>query len=77
MRNGIYYECDDCGITAQFSSYDKARKVGGWSVAKDYKKCYCPSCAPAHRNGRAANANGRGQLPKPTGWEQLKIEGLG
>ena len=40
MRNGIYYKCDDCGETAQFSSYKKARKKGGWAVNKLYKKCY-------------------------------------
>ncbi len=74
MRNGIYYKCDDCGETAQFSSYKKARKKGGWAVNKLYKKCWCPKCAPAHRNGGATKANDKQLLPD--GWEQLKIVNL-
>lgn len=46
------YSCDDCGRTDAFSSYIKAR-AASWAVAKDYSKCYCPICAPAHRRGGA------------------------
>ncbi len=74
MRNGIYYECDDCGAKAQFSSYNKARKVYGWALDKAYKRCWCPSCAPAHRHGNASNVQSGGRLP--TGWVQEKIEGI-
>ena len=46
------YVCDDCGNRAEFTSYKKARNAD-WAVAKDYEKCYCPACAPAHRKGGA------------------------
>ena len=65
------YKCDDCGHTATFSGYRKAR-VAGWAGAKDYSTCYCPLCAPNHRRGKAADKNG--DPPQlPNGWEQLKL----
>lgn len=64
------YKCDDCGRESEFTSYVKAR-AAGWAVSKDYKCCYCPSCASAHRYGKAADKND--ELPLPNGWEQLKI----
>lgn len=72
MRNGIYYKCDErgCGVTAQFSSYKKARTVGGWALDKLYCMCWCPKHAAAHRNGGAKKVNDR--LPKD--WEQLQID---
>lgn len=70
MRKGIEYYCDDCPATAHFSSYSKARKAG-WAVSRDYKKCYCPNCAPEHRRGAATNAQ---NVPLPNGWEQIKLD---
>ncbi len=64
------YKCDDCGRENEFTSYVKARSAD-WAVSKDYKRCYCPRCAPAHRYGKAADKND--ELPLPCGWEQLKI----
>ncbi len=67
------YKCDDCGAQAEFTSYNKARRQGGWAVSKDYKKCYCPKCAPTHRMGNAQNSN----TPKlASGGQQLGIEGI-
>lgn len=51
MRAKLYI-CDDCGREDEFTSYIKARNAG-WAVAKDYSRCYCPSCAPEHRRGGA------------------------
>ena len=51
------YTCEDCGTQAQFAGYKQARRVGGWAVAKDYSKCYCPTCAKNHRKGKAAEKN--------------------
>lgn len=44
-----YFQCDDCGAAQYFMNPKQARK-NGWAVAKNYKNCYCPNCAPAHRN---------------------------
>lgn len=55
MRAKLYI-CDDCGREDEFTSYVKAR-AAGWAVAKDYSKCYCPTCAPEHRFGKAAEKN--------------------
>lgn len=67
------YICDDCGREDEFTSYIKARRAG-WAVAKDYGKCYCPSCAPEHRLGKAAKKNdGRAAL---TNGLQLQIDNL-
>lgn len=44
--------CDDCGKNEEFSSiasFASVRKFG-WAISKDYKKCYCPICAPKHRH---------------------------
>lgn len=65
------YICDDCGREDEFESYIKARNAG-WAVAKDYTKCYCPSCAPEHRRG-AANIRKR-SAKLAQGWEQLRID---
>lgn len=61
------YICDDCGKRAEFSSYVKAR-LAGWAVAKDYVKCYCPTCAPAHRKGGANK-----QQFSPPSWQQTAM----
>ncbi len=65
------YVCDDCTRMDEFSSYIKAR-AAGWAVAKDYSKCYCPSCAPDHRRGGANSKKELSELPKD--WQQLKLE---
>lgn len=68
------YKCEDCGTSAEFSSYKKARKAG-WAVAKDYKNCYCPACAPDHRRGGANKENSGTALDSwHPDWEQLSIE---
>ncbi len=74
MKNGIDYVCDDCKKEkATFRSRNAARKAG-WAVGGNYKRCFCPKCAPFHRFGAATKANKHGQLPP--GFEQLKIENL-
>ena len=47
--NRYFFQCDDCNQTAEYFSVKSARKHG-WAVAKNYKNCYCPKCAPSHRN---------------------------
>ncbi len=67
--------CADCGAPKTYnaptrqSAFDTAR-ASGWAVNRDRTKCYCPSCAPNHRNtGR------RGSRPGvlPAGWQQIKM----
>lgn len=68
------YKCDDCGCESEFNSYRQAR-AANWAVSKDYKHCYCPACAPAHRFGKATDKNG--EPPQlPDGWEQLEFVNL-
>ena len=71
---GRPYKCDDCGCTDEFSSYIKAR-AANWAVAKDYSKCYCPKCAPAHRKG-GANKQQKQRSEFPQGFQQLNIADL-
>lgn len=71
----IKYRCDDCREReAIFKSYKEAR-AAGWGLAADYKTCFCPECAPAHRLG---GANGKRASTRrswlPDGFEQIKIE---
>lgn len=70
------YTCDDCPAQAKFTGYKKAR-AAGWAVAKDYSKCYCPTCAKDHRKGKAAEKNVEIDLPLLDGIEQLKIKNVG
>lgn len=50
------YVCDDCKETiSTFSSYEKAR-ADGWAISRSRKYCYCPKCAPYHRNVGCAGA---------------------
>lgn len=50
----LFY-CDHPGClvghksTIGFDSVADAREAG-WAISKDRKKCYCPKCAPKHRN---------------------------
>lgn len=41
--------CDDCGYSEELNctSVKEARQFG-WSISKDYRKCYCPKCATLH-----------------------------
>lgn len=68
------YKCDDCGCKDEFLSYKKAR-AAHWAVAKDYSKCYCPVCAPAHRRG-GANKQQKQSPELQVDLQQLKIAGL-
>lgn len=45
----FYFVCDDCGHGEALNIYTakKARQFG-WSISKDYRKCYCPRCATLH-----------------------------
>ena len=43
------FVCDDC-LKDDFFATPKYAREAGWAVSKDYRKCYCPSCAPARRN---------------------------
>lgn len=48
-EDGRNYVCDDCRKIKRFISL-RAAKFGGWAVSRDYRRCYCPDCAPAHRH---------------------------
>lgn len=45
------FTCDYCGTQSEFilGKIVDVRK-NGWAVSKDYRKCYCPKCAPKFRN---------------------------
>ena len=75
--DGRDYTCDDCKkVTARFSSYPKA-KAAKWAVSDARTQCYCPNCAPNHKNvGRAGAPLPQGSW-LPAGCEQLKIKNLG
>lgn len=47
----VFLSCDDCGYSVELniSSVSASRKFG-WAISKNYKKCYCPNCAPRRRN---------------------------
>lgn len=52
------FECDHCKKKVSYMTLSVARDVRkmGWALSKDYKKCYCPTCAPKFRNvGMAYN----------------------
>lgn len=71
----INYTCDDCkNVHTTFKSRNAAL-AAGWAVARDYTKCYCPTCAPSHRLG---GANGKHKRPQqlrlPKGYEQITLE---
>ena len=41
--------CDDCGTSAELDCFAvKDARRFGWSISKDYRKCYCPKCATLH-----------------------------
>lgn len=47
--SGRNYVCDDCKYVDRFKSMKSAISAG-WAISRDYKRCYCPDCAPAHRH---------------------------
>ena len=50
--------CDDCNSNDEFCDVADAR-ANGWAISKNHDACYCPNCAPAHRNtGRGGVKNG-------------------
>ncbi len=74
---GRLYTCDDCQKDVHHFRNEQAALAAGWAVAHGRKKCYCPTCAPNHRN------TGRGGAPVPlaaqpswvpAGWKQGTIE---
>lgn len=49
-EDGRNYVCDDCkNAVGKFGSI-KAAIAAGWAVSRDYRRCYCPDCAPRHRH---------------------------
>lgn len=55
--DGRNFVCDECEKKVKrFTNY-AAAIAEGWAVSRDRKKCYCPACAPNHRNtGRGGAA---------------------
>ena len=48
----IIFSCDHPGCLVSgvsFVSIDLARE-SGWAISRDRRYCYCPKCAPMHRN---------------------------
>jgi hypothetical protein len=43
------YQCDDCGMTAEFPTEQAARSAG-WGFSRGRVKCWCPRCAEPHRH---------------------------
>ena len=75
--DGRIYVCDDCEKNVgKFRNYSDAIKAK-WAIARGRKKCYCPRCAPAHRNTGRAGAP-VAPLPQPewvpAGCEQIAIK---
>ena len=68
-ENGRVYLCDRCKTAVEhFKSYKAAIKAG-WAIARGRKNCYCPTCAPLHRNtGRG------GARAVPASWQQIAID---
>ena len=54
----IHFTCDHCKKQVHYRDMHSAKDIRkyGWALSKDYKKCYCPTCAPKFRNvGQAYN----------------------
>lgn len=52
IKKNLVLTCEDCGHTETLKNVARttdARKHG-WSISKDYKKCYCPSCGWKHQS---------------------------
>lgn len=70
------YLCDACKKTvAKFKNYSEA-SAAGWAVSRERTKCYCPTCAPDHRNTGRRGAPVT--IPQPSwvsaGMQQTTIE---
>lgn len=50
IRGQRAYSCDDCKNHTEWYRSHKAAIAAGWAISRDYKKCYCPTCAPFRRN---------------------------
>lgn len=52
FRTVSYYKfrCDDCYWFEEEIIDVKDARAKGWAISKDYRKCYCPSCAVLRRN---------------------------
>lgn len=48
----FHFVCDYCGKKVDYLTLHTAKDARsyGWAISKDYKKCYCPQCAPKFRN---------------------------
>lgn len=63
----ILFSCDDpdCKVghfsLENFATIDLARKAG-WAISRDRRYCYCPNCAPKHRNVGRYSYFGNGNL---------------
>ena len=70
------YVCDDCKNNIQWFNNREKALAAGWAIGRydpKGRKCYCPRCAPNHRN-----VGCKGAPPAfPQGWQQTKIENLG
>ena len=56
-EEGRIFICEDCRNSGQFKSL-LAAKTAGWGISRDYRRCYCPDCAPRHRHtGRFGGKN--------------------
>lgn len=49
-ESGRIYVCDDCKTAVKTFVSMKNAKLAGWAISRDYKRCYCPDCAPRHRH---------------------------
>lgn len=55
LHKTILFSCDHRGCTVgfgaivEFPTIEAARQAG-WAISRDRKHCYCPKCAPKHRN---------------------------
>lgn len=63
----LIFSCDHPGCIeglnskVEFTSIQLAREYG-WAISRDRKYCYCPKCAPMHRNVGRYSYFGNGNL---------------
>ena len=48
----VHLKCERCGKSDSYTNIRtvKDARSYGWGISKDYRKCYCPDCAPKYRN---------------------------